>query len=460
MPSLRFRYSQKYQTQAIYELDRELVKKSLGAAPGFLMGSIWVMYHRLETVTYAPIVGWLGALLMFLAVSRYGIAYMFEKSVIGFDTAAKFIKYNIVANGVFWSITIMVSFVELRFKDVSSNITTVALLLGFVLSSMMTLSNNLRLAYFFQTVMIAPAGFFLFFLALTENNDMALNASVVLMIAFFYMLNQNRIAHTQVVNHIQYALDLEFTNKLLQESQSQLIEEKAKLQHSIRLAAIGEISGEIAHEINNPLALVLGYIELASDQLTQTNSPKEVVVEKLNKATKAISRITKIIKGLRQYSRTTLNEPLGVVLMSEIIDDVMEFCSEKFNHHSIQLDTDFENDCQISCRPVEISQVVLNIISNAIDELVKLPTDQRKIFMKTEIGHSIVKLLVANSGPKVDPAIKTRLFEPFFSTKKVGIGTGLGLSISKNIVEAHSGSLYYDDSGELTAFVIELPVYA
>ncbi len=444
----------------MYELDRELVHKSLGAAPGFLMGSVWVMYHRLETVVYAQAVALLGVFLLFLAVSRYGIAFLYEKTVIDFEAAAKFIKYNIIANGIFWSLTIMVSLVELRFRDANSNITTVALLIGFVLSSMMTLSNNLRLAYFFQSVMIAPAGFYLFIIAITDNNDMALSASVILLIAFFYMLNQNRIAHTQVVNRIQYALDLEFTNKLLQESQSQLIEEKAKLQHSIRLAAIGEISGEIAHEINNPLALVLGYIELASDQLTTGNSTKELVVEKLNKATKAISRITKIIKGLRQYSRGTLNEPSSVVLMSEIIDDVMDFCSEKFNHHSIQLDTNFENDCQINCRPVEISQVVLNIISNAIDELVKLPTEQRRIGISTEIGPTTVKLLVVNSGPKIDPAIKSRLFEPFFSTKKVGIGTGLGLSISKNIVEAHSGRLYYDDSGVLTTFVVELPVFA
>jgi len=457
---LRFRYSQKYQAQALYELDRELVNKSLGAAPGFLMGSIWVMYHRLETVQYAGLVGWLGVLLMFLAVSRYGIAYLFEKTFIDFQAAAKFIKYNIVANGIFWSTTIMVSIVELRFKDANSNITTICLLLGFVLSSMMTLSNNLRLSYFFQSVMVAPAGFCLFYLAVADNNDMALSASVILLITFFYMLNQNRIAHTQVVNRIQYALDLEFTNKLLQESQAQLIEEKAKLQHSTRLAAIGEISGEIAHEINNPLALVLGYIELASDQLASNASPKEVVIEKLNKATKAISRITKIIKGLRQYSRGTLNEPFSIVLLSEIVDDVMDFCSEKFNHHAIQLDTDFENDCQLNCRPVEISQVVLNIVSNAIDEIVKLPIEQRKIKIKTEIGPTTVKLLVANSGPKIDPAIKNRLFEPFFSTKKVGIGTGLGLSISKNIVDAHSGRLYYDDSGELTVFVVELPVYA
>lgn len=457
---LRFRYTHKYQAQAHYELDRELVHKSLGAAPGFLMGSIWVMYQRLETVKYAELVGWLGVFLMFLAISRYGIAYLFEKTVIDFQKAARFIKYNIIANGIFWSLTIMVSIVELRFQNAESNITTVALLLGFVLSSMMTLSNNLRIAYFFQTVMIMPAGLCLFYFALVENNDMALNAAMILLIAFFYMLNQNRIAHAQVVKRIQYALDLEFTNKLLQESQAQLIEEKAKLQHSTRLAAIGEISGEIAHEINNPLALVLGYIELAADQLAVNETPREVAIEKLNKATKAISRITKIIKGLRQYSRGTLNEPFGVVLMSEIIEDVLDFCSEKFNHHAIQLDVDYENDCQINCRSVEISQVVLNIVSNAIDELVKLPTEERRIKIKTEIGPYNVKLLIANSGPKIDPAIKHRLFEPFFSTKKVGIGTGLGLSISKNIVDAHSGQIYYDDSQDYTTFIVELPVYA
>jgi signal transduction histidine kinase len=68
-----------------------------------------------------------------------------------------------------------------------------------------------------------------------------------------------------------------------------------------------------------------------------------------------------------------------------------------------------------------------------------------------------VKISIANSGPKINPAIQNRLFEPFFSTKKVGIGTGLGLSISKNIIEAHAGKLYYDEREPITTFVVELP---
>jgi signal transduction histidine kinase len=449
--------SPKYSERAKAELEEELVQRAVASAPGAIIAGIWAVDRALETVYFANLIRVTGLVVVLISLSRYAIYFLLKHNRIEFKTAVTFMRNNFVANGFLWCFIILLSLSELHFSNVSSNITVIAILIGFSMTAVSIVSSNVMYVLFFQSLVLIPPAIYLFHIAFTETNEAALTGAVILVIANFFIHNQNRIKFTQTIRRVQASVDMEFANKLLHESQAQLIEEKAKLQHSIRLAAIGEISGEIAHEINNPLALVLGYIELASDQLNQSEANKEIVIEKLNKAAKAISRITKIIKGLRQYSRSTLDEPKSIVLLSEIIDDVMDFCSEKFNHHAIRIETILDYDCQINCRFVEISQVVLNIISNAIDEVVKLPTDCRKISIRSEAAPQLVKISITNSGPKINSAIQSRLFEPFFSTKKVGIGTGLGLSISKNIIEAHQGQLYYDGSKDMTTFVVELP---
>jgi signal transduction histidine kinase len=449
--------SPKYSLRAKAELEDELMQRAIGAAPVAIIAALWTIYRAFDTKVFANMIQVLGVAILVVSLSRYVNKALLQKNRISLESAIRNMRYNFLATGFLWTFAIMLSLVELRFRNPSANIATVAIIIGFSMTAVSTIASNLRFIVLFQTAIFLPPTAFLYYLGIMESNEPALTGAVVLTMSYFFIHNQNQIKFNQVIKRVQSSVDMEFANKLLHESQAQLIEEKAKLQHSTRLAAIGEISGEIAHEINNPLALVLGYIELGSDQLKQSVDNRDVVIGKLEKATKAISRIGKIIKGLRQYSRSTLDESPSVTLLSEIMDDVMDFCSEKFNHHSIVLETELDQDCQISCRFVEISQVLLNIISNAIDELVKLPTAERKIFIKSKIRNGTVKISIANSGPKINPAIQSRLFEPFFSTKKVGIGTGLGLSISKNIIEAHAGKLYYDDRAPMTTFVVELP---
>lgn len=455
-----FKNSQDYLLKTSAELDLELISKFLAAAPGYIMVAVWAIFQRFDTVQYAGLVRGFGIFLLLMALSRFCGKYLYDKKFLSFELWVRFVKASIMVNAVLWSTLVLIPLIELRFRNPASNIVIISMIVGTALSSMLTLSSNVRMAYFFQSITLVPPGSFLFYLYMSDQNDQALSAVIVLAIAYIYILNQNRFSHAQVLGRIRHGLELEHINQLLKVSQAQLIEEKAKLQHSIRLAALGEISGEIAHEVNNPLSLVLGYIELASEQLKSPDFSSEMVLEKLNKATKAITRITKIIKGLRQYSRNTLDEPPVIADLSEIIDDVVDFCSEKFIHHNITIDVNLSSEFKISCRPIEISQVVLNIFTNAIDEVAKLDPDQRKIGLSTEVKGSIIKISIYNTGPQIDPAIQSRLFEPFFSTKKVGIGTGLGLSISKNIIESHSGRLYYDDSQVLTTFIIELPLYS
>lgn len=455
----QFKNCVRYNLETARELDRELLEKSFNAAPGFFMGAAWVTFRQLGSVQNKQLLTALGAFLLLLAAIRFLVGFFHSNGKLDFDKAVLYTKINIILNSLFWSLTLIIPSVEFQFTNMVSNISVVTFIVGFALSSMVTISYVLTLAYFFQWFMIIPSMGYLYYLGVYNYNDAAFHAAVIMNLVFLYLLNQTRAMHNHAVKRIQHGLDLSYTNNLLQHSRQELLEEKAKLQHSIRLAAVGEISGEIAHEINNPLGLIVGYLELSLEEL-KTEKPDKALLEiKLLKARSAISRITKIIRGLRHYSKNTVDEPMLPIFINEIIDDAVDFCSEKFNYHRINLKIHNPNDFTIQCRAIEISQVLLNVFTNAIDEVSRLDSGDRLIELQTEMmGDDWVKILISNAGPQVDPSIQDRLFEPFFSTKKMGIGTGLGLSISRNIVENHGGRLYYDPKFPLTTFIIELPL--
>lgn len=455
----QFKNCVRYNPETARELDRELLEKSLNAAPGFFMASAWVAFKQLGSLENRQIMTVLGLFLLLLSMARFLVGFLHNKEKLDFSKAVLYTKINIILNSLLWSVTVIIPTVEFQFTNMVSNVSIVAFVVGFVLSSMVTLSYVIPLAFFFQWCVILPSMSYLYYLGMFANNDAAFHTAVIMTLVFLYMLNQTRTLHNHAVKRIQHGLELSYTNNLLQHSRTQLLEEKAKLQHSIRLAAIGEISGEIAHEINNPLGLIVGYLELSLEELKEKHPDKEILEAKLLKARSAISRITKIIRGLRHYSKNTVDEPMLPIFINEIIDDAAEFCSEKFNYHRVHLKVSNALDFKIQCRPIEISQVLLNIFTNAIDEVSRLDSEDRLIELRTEkMGDKWVKILISNAGPQIDPNIHDRLFEPFFSTKKMGIGTGLGLSISRNIVENHGGRLYYDPKYPLTTFIIELPI--
>ncbi len=109
----------------------------------------------------------------------------------------------------------------------------------------------------------------------------------------------------------------------------------------------------------------------------------------------------------------------------------------------------------VPCRSNEISQVLLNLVSNAVDAVNSHSSD-RSIFVGVTSSNGLARIVVEDSGPGIDPAQRDRIFHPFFTTKEVCKGTGLGLSISKGIVEAHGGTLFLDTSAKTTRFVVEL----
>ena len=136
----------------------------------------------------------------------------------------------------------------------------------------------------------------------------------------------------------------------------------------------------------------------------------------------------------------------------------LDICQERINNNGTAVEVQYlKHDSSILCRPVEISQVLLNLINNSYQATSSYPHPWIKIIME-EVGDSF-RMQVIDCGEKISPAIKQKLFQPFFTTKDIGVGTGLGLSISRGIIEEHKGKLYYQDDAPNTTFVIEIPKF-
>jgi PAS domain S-box-containing protein len=233
---------------------------------------------------------------------------------------------------------------------------------------------------------------------------------------------------------------------------------RAQAASSARLSALGMMAGGIAHEINNPLAIV----HASASDLTELAESGTVPLNQLQHASTRIkqtaNRISKIVKSLRQISRDGSADPFQRASVTEIVEHALELCKERFRAHSVRLDTSIvDARLHVFCREVQIAQVLLNLLQNAFDAVADLDVDRWVRLEVTNSGPSVT-FAVIDSGPGVPPELRARIMEPFFTTKPVGKGTGLGLSLSKAIVEDHGGELKLSETGNPTCFSFSLPL--
>jgi signal transduction histidine kinase len=247
----------------------------------------------------------------------------------------------------------------------------------------------------------------------------------------------------------------------LKNSQRLVLEQQESMVNSSRLSALGEMAAGIAHEINNPLAVISNLSRFIKKKVTQGKSTDELILSGLSDVDETVTRISTIIHGLRNLSRDSSVEELSPVALKAIFGDVLAICTERFRNHSVDfsiVDNDNLMGTVISCRQIQISQVILNLLTNSFDAVCATNADEK--WIKIEFVQTIkneIEIRVSDSGPGVPESIKSKIFDPFFTTKDVGKGTGLGLSLSKSIIQKHGGSLMLDQSLGFTQFSITLP---
>jgi len=226
--------------------------------------------------------------------------------------------------------------------------------------------------------------------------------------------------------------------------------EKQKSVVNAKFAALGELSASIAHEINNPLGVISGYAELL--QLTSTTASAGDISKKADIILKSCDRISHIVKSLKKFSRSEEEGQYSECLLQDLINEAIVLTKPKLKLRMIKLQCNPIENSLILCNEIEIEQVIVNLINNAIDAISSLPDKWVDISVTETPSHYNISVTDAGLGIPLD--IQHVIFEPFFTTKKGSEGTGLGLSIVKGILDSHGAVISIDNNSLNTRFTI------
>jgi len=275
------------------------------------------------------------------------------------------------------------------------------------------------------------------------SDEITLIKKVILKMAY-RTRKYNEIARTQ----IKSAMD-------------EVEQQKAMAVQANKLAAIGELAASVAHEINNPLSVIQSRAELMKKMRSDVSENQRFNFDKNTEALEKMTiRINKIVKSLLGFSRSGAGEDFSIVRIQEIMSDMQMLSFEKARKKNIQIEIDCP-DIELQCRPIQLSQVLTNLINNSIDaiEHTENPWIKIKCYLSDSSSISYFNLVVSDSGHGIDKEVQKKLMQPFFTTKARGKGVGIGLNISKNIIREHGGQLALDDQSINTTFHLRFPQY-
>lgn len=232
------------------------------------------------------------------------------------------------------------------------------------------------------------------------------------------------------------------------------LELKERMFVSEKMAALGTLVAGVAHEINNPLTSVLGYVDLIrrSTSLEQCKQDVETLGQEAR-------RCAKVAQDLLVFSRASKTPEKSECNLNHVVEDMMELYKYQFRQAAIRVETKLDPGLpHILANAHRMQIVVVNLFVNAIHAL-EHRAGNRVLSVSTTRGEDRVVLTLRDNGNGIPREHLTRIFEPFFTTKEVGKGTGLGLSICYGIVEEHGGNIRAEsEEAGGTTFVIEIPI--
>ena len=228
---------------------------------------------------------------------------------------------------------------------------------------------------------------------------------------------------------------------------------QAKLAHSEKMATIGRLVSGVAHEVNNPLAAILGFTDLLLENPEVPGSAREDLQIILQET----QRTKDIVQDLLSFAR---QRPVQreLVQVNSVLRQTIKLRSYDFASHGVEVVEDFEEALAAALGDSQqLQQVFLNILNNAYDA-VQGAGQRGRIKIHTRRQAEMIEVAISDNGTGIsDPQ---RIFDPFYTTKQVGKGTGLGLSICYGIVRAHGGEIqcWNNEQGAGSTFVVRIPV--
>lgn len=227
-----------------------------------------------------------------------------------------------------------------------------------------------------------------------------------------------------------------------------------QIQRAEKLSALGQLIAGVAHELNNPLAIVMGTAQL----LARRNHLEESLRQELLRIQHQSERASRIVKDLLSYARPS--EPNKVPLdLNRVVREVIDWRKNDLRSARINVVTKLASDLpHTKADRVQVEQILTNLLSNAIDALKEQPLP-REIAVSTQETTSFLRFSIADNGQGINPEIISKIFDPFFTTKPLGRGTGLGLTICNTYIQEHRGKIWAEsDPGKGATFFFDLPL--
>ena len=237
----------------------------------------------------------------------------------------------------------------------------------------------------------------------------------------------------------------------VKQQMAELKQTQAQLVQSTKLAAIGELAANIAHEINNPLTTVLGFASFIAERLPEGDPTRE----ELNLIQEEAARARDIVRDLLQFSRQRDFMPESTDLNS-VLEQVVAMVRRQGALSIVNVHEEYARDLPpVQIDVSRIKQVFLNIINNAVYVM----PDGGDLTIATARTDDGVAVSIRDTGPGIAPEHRDKIFDPFFTTKPEVSGTGLGLSVSLGIVQSHGGNIHVDSEiGQGSTFTVTLPL--
>lgn len=295
---------------------------------------------------------------------------------------------------------------------------------------------------FFQHQLQIGADFLTLLLANLSVNDQNLITSDFLQKAeySFTTVNQQRVLMTAINQQVWLLQD-----QTIAFNQAQSLEEQQRhLIHSAKLASVGEMASGIAHEINNPLAIIQAKAAFLAKLLSKSPLDLKRFAEDLDKIQVTCQRISKITKSLQTLTRSGDDGQFVQINIVAVVKDTLEIFQQKMKNRNINFELSLPETLFAEAFDIQIGQVLVILMNNAIDAVTAQPEAWIKLTL--EVQNRTVLLTAENSGQPLPMAVQARLGQAFFSTKEPGKGTGLGVSIAKKIMAKHGGALDYDST--------------
>ena len=237
----------------------------------------------------------------------------------------------------------------------------------------------------------------------------------------------------------------------------ELGKQKHQLLESAKFHSLGQMASNLAHDINNPLFTIQGKLHQIRNLFSHDQLDLGKCDHIIEEVESTILRLSQMVKGISTFARQGNQDQMVSVSADELIRGIVLLGSDRIVQSGITFDLKVASDIRVICYPSYISQVLINLLNNAIDALENSET--KLIQVEAFATEQWIEIHIKDSGPGVEPRIESKIFDAFYTTKKYGKGTGLGLSISKGLVETHEGMLKYQRVNNMTDFTVYLPTY-